>query len=264
MPAHSPRWRIAVLAALLLALLALVHARLLWPAPAIVMTAQPCAAPAASRPDAVPGDWAAFCAYAADNARLAGHGVRPDLVLFGDSILADWREFQPGLFGESWINRGVRGQGTIRLLARFRPDVIALRPRAVLIEGGINDIIAADALMNPDAVASQIESMADLALAHGIVPILSTVPPVDRFTIRPQVRPHIWVGAINQRIRALAARRGLVLADLHGALVAPDGRGQRPGFSDDGIHPTAAAYRELEPVVRAALAAALRQVPPAP
>ena len=252
----GPRWRIGGLAAVLLALLALLHRGLLFPPRGLTMVEQPCAAVADSKLMLPSGDWGAICAYHADNARLIAAGTRPRLVLFGDSVFQDWGELQPGLFNDSWVGRGVRGQGTMRLLARFRPDVIALKPRTVIIAGGINDLIAADTLIGPDQFIANIESLVDLAEAKGITVILATLPPVDRFVVRPGFAPQAMTAKLNRRLRDLAQRRGLVLADFNAVLVAPDGLSQRAGFSDDGIHPTLAAYRALEPVVRAALAEA--------
>jgi lysophospholipase L1-like esterase len=251
-----PRWRIGALAAVLLAVLALLHRTLLFPPHGLTMVEQPCAAVADSKLMLPEGDWAAMCAYHADNRRLIAAGIRPQLVLFGDSLFQDWGELQPGLFNDNWVNRGVRGQGTMRLLARFRPDVIALKPQTVIIAGGINDLIAADTLIGPDQYIANIESLVDLAEAGGITVILATLPPVDRFAVRPGFAPQALTVELNRRLRDLARRRGLVLADFNAVLVAPDGTSQRAGFSEDGIHPTAAAYRALEPVVRSALAEA--------
>jgi lysophospholipase L1-like esterase len=249
-----PGWRRWAIGLLALVLLALFHRSLLFPPKALTMVDEPCA-PVAGTIQMVPrGDWAAVCAYHADNAQLIAAGIRPQLVLFGDSLVQDWTERQPGPFGSGWVGRGVRGQGTTRMLARFRSDVIALKPQTVIIAGGTNDLIAADTLIGPDQSLANIETLVDLAQANGIAVILATLPPVERFPTRPGFAPQAFVPRLNQRLRELAQRRGLVLADFHAALVAPGGATYRPGFSDDGIHPNPAAYRALEPVVRTALA----------
>lgn len=246
------RWAIGLLA---LVLLVLLHRGLLFPPKALTMVDEPCA-PVAGTSQKVPrGDWAAVCAYHADNARLIAAEVRPRLVMFGDSLVQDWGEHQPALFGDEWVGRGVRGQGTTRMLARFRSDVIALKPQTVIIIGGTNDLIAADTRIGPDQSLANIETLVDLAQANGIAVILTTLPPAQRFSTRPGFVPQVFVPGLNQRLRELAKRRALVLADFHAALVAPGGATYRPGFSDDGIHPSPAAYRALEPVVRMALAA---------
>lgn len=245
------RWAIGLLA---LVLLALFHRGLLFPPKALTMVDQPCA-PVAGTSQMVPrGDWAAVCAYHADNARLIAAGVRPRLVLFGDSLVQDWSEHQPALFDNEWVGRGVRGQGTTRMLARFRSDVIALKPQSVIIIGGTNDLIAADTLIGPDQTIANIETLVDLAEANGIAVILATLPPVEHFSTRPGLVPQAFVPVLNRKLRGLALRRGLALADFQAALATTGGAAYRGGLSEDGIHPSPAAYRTLEPVVRAALA----------
>lgn len=250
------RWQIGLLAIFLLALLALLHRAWLFPPKPLTIMAEPCS-PVAGTGQSVPlGDWAAVCAFHGDNARLIAAGQRPKLVLFGDSLVQDWTEIQPGLFGQTWLGRGVEGQGTTRLLARFRSDVIALKPQVVLIAGGTNDLIAADTRIGSDQTISNIESLIDLAEANGIAVIVTTLPPVKAFPTRPGFNPQSFVPELNRRLRELAQRRGLALADFHAALVAPGGNTYRPELSEDGIHPGPAGYRALEPVVRAALAEA--------
>lgn len=249
-----PGWRRWAIGLLALVLLALLHRGLLFPPKALTMVDEPCA-PVAGTSQMVPrGDWAAVCSYHADNARLTAARIRPRVVLFGDSLVQDWGEHQPALFGDEWVGRGVRGQGTTRMLARFRSDVIALKPQTVIIVAGTNDLIAADTRIGPDQSLANIETLVDLAEANGIAVILTTLPPVERFSTRPGFAPQPFVAQLNQRLRELAERRALVLADFHAALVAPDGSAYRGGFSLDGVHPGPAAYRVLEPVVRAALA----------
>lgn len=249
-------WRRWVIGLLALALLALLHRGLLFPPKELTMVDAPCA-PVAGTSQMVPrGDWAAVCAYHADNARLIAAGIRPRLVLFGDSLVQDWGQHQPALFGDEWVGRGVRGQGTTRMLARFRSDVIALKPQAVIIVGGTNDLIAADTRIGPEQSLANIETLVDLAEVNGIAVILTTLPPAERFSNRPGFAPQPYVAQLNQRLRELAQRRALVLADFHAALVAPGGTAYRAGFSEDGVHPNPAAYRALEPAVRSALAEA--------
>lgn len=247
------RWAIGLLA---LVLLALLHRDLLFPPKPQTMVEAPCAAVAGTGDKVPRGDWAAVCAFHGDNARVIASSQRPVLVLFGDSLIQDWGEAQPALFGAAWLGRGVEGQGTTRMLARFRSDVIALKPRAVLIAGGTNDLIAADALTGPDQTIANIETLVDLAEANGIAVILTTLPPVERFSNRPGFAPQSFVARLNLELRKLAQRRGLALADFHAALAGPDGTAFRAGLSEDGVHPNPAAYRLLEPMVRAALAEA--------
>lgn len=249
----TARWRIGLLAAATGLLLAANHWRAWWlPTAQVHMEDEPC--PGDKR--IVATDLAGLCVYRADNSRLIAARAQPRLVLFGDSILGDWQTFQPGLFGQDWINRGIGGQTSGQLLTRMRQDVIALQPRTVLIEAGINDVIALRGVIGPDDLLANLESLVDLAEAHRIRVIVATMPPVARFPTRPRLPAYPRIEQLNQRIRAMAARRGLVLADFHAALQAPDRPGPRADQVIDGVHPNATGYARLEPVVRQALARA--------
>lgn len=241
-------WRAALLAAALLALLAAHHWRGWW-APALQrqMQDQPCPADPAADPRLVPGDEGGLCVHRADNARRLAEGTQTELVLLGDSIVAGWQQVDPARFTGAWANRGVDGQASAHLLPRMRQDVIALRPCAVLIAAGLNDIIARRGVISPADYVANIESLVDLAQAHGITVILATLPPAERFPIRPRIAPQPRIDQLNAQLRALARRRGLVLADFHAALAAP-------GLRIDGLHPNAEGYRRLAPVVEQALA----------
>ena len=64
------------------------------------------------------------------------------VVFFGDSITDNWSKPGYGGFfpGKPYVNRGIGGQTTAQMLLRFRADVIALQPKAVVILAGTNDI----------------------------------------------------------------------------------------------------------------------------
>src|SRR5215472_19204309 len=85
-------------------------------------------------------DVAAIRRYAAENAKLAAPAVdEKRVVFFGDSITDFWgRRYGKFFPGEPYVNRGISGQVTPQLLLRFRQDVIALQPRAVVFLGGTN------------------------------------------------------------------------------------------------------------------------------
>ena len=101
----------------------------------------------ASLPPAQPGeaeaqrarDWPGICRYKAANAAIAA-GERPRAVLMGDSITDNWTRGDPALFTNGIVGRGIGGQTSPQMLARFRQDVVALHPRVVHIMAGTNDI----------------------------------------------------------------------------------------------------------------------------
>lgn len=130
-------------------------------------------------------DWADTQRYAAANAALA---VRPKVVFMGDSITEGWYKEHPGFFdGHGFAARGISGQVTAQMLARFQSDVVALRPRAVVILAGTNDIARNNGPIADERIADNIRSMAELARAHGMRVFLCSVLPAARYGWRPEV-----------------------------------------------------------------------------
>ena len=63
------------------------------------------------------------------------------VVFMGNSIIQGWKQADPEFFSNpKLLNRGIGGQTTPQMLSRFEQDVIAVKPRAVLILAGTNDI----------------------------------------------------------------------------------------------------------------------------
>lgn len=179
----------------------------------------------------------------------------PHRVIFiGDSITEAWKPSTPALFTDDVIDRGVSGETTTQMLARFRTDVIDLHPAVVHIMGGINDI------HSPPGTAltrSNIESMVELARAHGITVILGAAPPSSSFQgiSDPESAAHVvWLDAW---VRDYAGQNGLIFVDYHAPL-ADETHGIRDGLSNDGIHPNRRAFDIMTPLARAAIARALK------
>jgi len=229
---------------------------LLEPAPARLrgMAEAPCPLPSEAKVWAGfdDPDWTGLCHYQADNARLITAGTRPDTVFFGDSIFADWGTRDPGFFTAGRVNRGIGGQTSAVLLARFRQDVLALRPRRVHIMAGLNDIGGLSGLSSPASFIANIESLVDLAEVNGITPVLATIPPAGRFEQDGMVDPAPWVARLNAELLALAARRGLAIANYHAVLADAQGR-PKPGLFTDFAHPGKAGYAAMAPVALKAL-----------
>src|SRR5262245_23565083 len=106
-----------------------------WWALALCLSTQ-----AASARAQQPGDWAALARYRDANVALpAPKSDEARVVLYGDSITEIWARYFDAMFpGKPYIGRGISGQTTP--LVRFRQDVVALKPRVVVILAGTNDI----------------------------------------------------------------------------------------------------------------------------
>lgn len=225
------------------------------PRPAI--TPEDLAAYQKMQADQKTNDWAALCYYRADNAVLAAQPVPADRIVFmGDSITQLWGLAEPADFGPARVNRGISGQTTPQMLLRFKQDVLALRPAAVHILAGINDVAGNTGPTTLEDVQNNIMSMVELAKAHGVTVILATPLPADKFTWAPQMKPAPTVIAYANWIRQYAAEQDLIIADYYPVLATPTG-GLKPDLGPDGVHPNKAGYALMKPILESAIAEAL-------
>ncbi len=223
------------------------------------------------RAPAILGDWPNLARYREANARLAPPAKGEERVVFmGDSITDNWdNEGYGGFFPDRpYVNRGISGQTTPQMLVRFRPDVIGLQPKVVVILAGTNDIAGNTGLMTLGAVEDNLVSMADLAKAHGIHVVLSSVLPVDdddrdaqgRPLNRTRCRPPGLIAELNRWMRDYAGGHGQVYLDYATALADEKGM-LKAELSEDGVHPNAKGYAVLAPQAEKSIAAALRKKP---
>ena len=202
-------------------------------------------------------DWAALCYFRTDNAALAAQPVPADRIVFmGDSITQSWLFAHPDFFGPSRVNRGISGQTTPQMLLRFKADVLALKPAAVHILGGVNDIAGNTGPTTLEDIENNIMSMVELAKAHGVKVILATPLPAQKFNWAPQLKPAESVASYVAWVKAYAAEQDLLVADYFTPLATPDGA-MKAELTLDGIHPNKAGYDAIEPVTQAAIAKVL-------
>ncbi|MGH9820701.1 MAG: GDSL-type esterase/lipase family protein, partial [Pyrinomonadaceae bacterium] len=128
-------------------------------------------------------DFANYARYRDANGKLSPPSKGEDRVVFmGDSITDIWK-LNKSFPGKPYINRGISGQTTSQMLLRFRPDVIALKPKVVVILAGTNDLSANTGPMTLDAIEGNIASMTELARANRINVVLSSVMPVSDYNM---------------------------------------------------------------------------------
>jgi lysophospholipase L1-like esterase len=204
-------------------------------------------------------DWPNLARYHDANATLAPAASSENRVVFmGDSITDAWGR-QHGQFfpGKPYVNRGISGQTTPQMLIRFRPDVIALKPKVVVFLAGTNDIAGNTGPMTLEAIEDNLASMAELAQANNIKVVLGSVLPVCDY-IKPQTerRPPAKVIALNAWIKDYAAKNGFIYLDYYSAML-DDKELFRKELTYDGLHPNDAGYEVMEPLAEKAIAAAL-------
>jgi lysophospholipase L1-like esterase len=204
-------------------------------------------------------DWNQLGRYHADNERLKAMPADPKRVVFmGDSITDGWRLAQ-SFPDKPYVNRGISGQTTPQMLVRMFPDVIALKPAAVIILAGTNDIARNTGPQTLDMIADNFQAMTELAQAHGIKVILCSVMPVSDYTSRKQTerRPPGDILKLNAWLKEYAAKKNAVFADYYSATV--DDKGMlREGYSNDGLHPNPKGYELMVTVADGAIQRALR------
>lgn len=200
----------------------------------------------------------AVCSYSSDWANLEFYREANDsvmkldsshreIVLLGNSITYNWACYHGSFLEENhMIGRGISGQTTTHFLARFRQDVLNLKPKTVVILGGTNDIAENAGEYNEELTMNNIQSMVELAKANGIRPVLCTVLPVTQYWWNKDV-PNVQdkIDSLNRRIAAYAKENDILLVDYFTPLAMPD-RTMNPKYADDGVHPNLAGYAVME------------------
>lgn len=198
-------------------------------------------------------DFAALGHYRDANAALAGRPV--EVVFLGDSITEMWAIAQPDLFANGVVGRGVSGQTSAQCLLRFMADVVALKPRAVHLMCGVNDVAGNTGPTTPDDYRGAIRAMTDLARAHGIAVILGGLTPVTGLPWAPEVQdPRGRVVALNAWLAAFADENGLTFVDYFAVLADVD-NALRADLTRDGVHPQTGGYALMRPLAEAAIQA---------
>jgi lysophospholipase L1-like esterase len=204
-------------------------------------------------------DWNQLGQFYAANEELKKHPFDPKRVVFmGDSITIGWR-LDESFPGKPYVNRGIGGQTTPQMLVRMFPDVIDLKPAAVIILAGTNDIARNTGPETPTMIEENLQAMTELAQAHGIKVVLCSITPIADYgkNKMSEGRPPADILKLNAWIKAYAARSHAIYADYFSVLVDSAGL-LKPGISADGLHPNADGYKLMAPVAAAALSQALQ------
>jgi lysophospholipase L1-like esterase len=222
-----------------------------------------------TRADKILHDWANLARYAEGNAALVAPAKFELRVVFmGDSITDAWVSPEYGGFfpGKQYVDRGISGQTTPQMLIRFRPDVIALQPKAVVILAGTNDIAGNTGPMTLGQIEANLASMAELAKANKVRVVLASVLPVSNYGHdrqgNPQDmrtnRPPEKILELNAWIKKYVAENGHTYLDYFSAMADEQGMLQRD-LSEDGLHPNAKGYAVMSPLAEQAIRVALKK-----
>jgi lysophospholipase L1-like esterase len=227
-------------------------------------------------------DWNQLGRYHDANEQLKKQpGVTNRVVFMGDSITDFWKldEYFPG---KPYVDRGISGQTTPQMLVRVYPDVIELKPAAMIVLAGINDVSRNTGPSTAEMIEQNIMAMTELAQQHGIKVILCSLLPVSDYPFLkqqngpgqdtqqvgrgfgpfPRIRmteghPPADILKLNSWMKDYASRANALYADYFTALV--DERGWlKEDYSADGLHPNADGYEVMAPIAAAAIQRALQ------
>jgi lysophospholipase L1-like esterase len=256
--------RLLAFAFVLLTCTAIAPAQTPTPSPS---PADPCAdiKAQAARSDARLKDWPQLARYRDANTKTAPAKTEDRVVFMGDSITDGWQNPKYGGFfpGKPYIDRGIGGQTTPQMLIRFRPDVIALQPKVVVILAGTNDIAGNTGAMTLAAIEDNLTSMFDLAHANGIRVVFASLLPISDYEknkdgqpiIQSKQRPPEQITALNAWMKQYAAANDGIYLDYYSAM-ADDKGFLKEELSADGLHPNQKGYDVMAPLAEQAIALA--------
>ena len=201
-------------------------------------------------------DWAHLKKYEQNNSELKKINEPDRVVFMGNSITEGWSFLDKDFFiNNPFVNRGIGGQTTPQMLIRFKPDVVNLNPKAVVILAGINDIAGNTGPVTIENIAENIISMAEIAKANEIkVFICSTLPAID-FPWSPGMEPGPKVIKLNSILKNYCDSNNITYVDYFSAMSDEKGGLKVPEYTtaDDLVHPNLAGYKVMEKIILKAL-----------
>ena len=135
------------------------------------------------------------------------------------------------------LNRGINGERSDQILARFTRDVIAERPELVIILAGVNDIFQGSSL---DKTRQNLAKMYGGSNKEGIVPVACTVLPYNTMGKRETESR----SSLNDWVRKESSRLNIPFCDTAEAVADPKDPNRLRG-SPDGLHPDVDGYRRM-------------------
>ena len=172
------------------------------------------------------------------------------IVFMGNSITEDWKSLSPNFFlDNNYVNRGIGGETSTQMLLSFRSDVINLKPSAVVILAGINDIAENQGPISIPDIARNIFFMSQLASENNIKVILCSVLPAYDFPWRPGLNPKDKVISLNDLIQKHAQEKSFEYVDYFSSMV-DERKGLIKEYGNDEVHPNLEGYRVMESIIQ--------------
>ena len=172
------------------------------------------------------------------------------IVFMGNSITEDWKSLSPNFFlDNNYVNRGIGGETSTQMLLRFRSDVINLKPSAVVILAGINDIAENQGPISIPDIARNIFFMSQLASENNIKVILCSVLPAYDFPWRPGLNPKDKVISLNDLIKKHVQENSFEYVDYFSSMV-DERKGLIKEYGNDEVHPNLEGYKVMESIIQ--------------
>ena len=172
------------------------------------------------------------------------------IVLMGDSITQSWNSYSPGFFENNsyLINKGISGETTPEMLARFDNDVVGQNPDVVIILAGINDIAQNTGYRSVPDIFKNIIEMVSLAKAAAITPVVCSVLPANVLPWREEVSPADLVVKLNFMLKDFCSENNIIYVDYFSEMVGLE-KELRKELTYDGVHPDKNGYLVMQKIL---------------
>ncbi|MCI7301064.1 MAG: GDSL-type esterase/lipase family protein [Clostridiales Family XIII bacterium] len=157
----------------------------------------------------------------------------------------------------TFINKGIIGDTTGGMLARFCSDAVHEKPNYLFITGGFNDLISGVSETVPQA---NYFAMVHQAFHNNMIPVVCTAPPFDPDAARagwPELTDFDLVKdrylALRNWLLSFANAFDLFHVDFYGEFEKVLSRNPGKDFYIDGIHLTSEGHEQIADIVLKAL-----------
>ena len=201
-----------------------------------------------SQAEAMKTDWSNLSRFSNENEEVVLKAFKDNIIFYGNSITENWIRFDKDFFEKNqFVNRGIGGQTTSQMLLRFRQDVVNLKPSAVAILAGTNDIAENTGPISVENIFGNIVSMVEIAKANNIKPVLCAVMPVYQYSWNKTIKPVEKILKLNQMLKEYAVNNKIPYVDFYTTFVDNKG-GLFQKYSPDGVHPNLEGYKIMEKI----------------